>query len=75
MLIGDDPKEFASLVIKLFSDNHLWNRLSAAALDFAKEHYSRDKARDVVARVLGAPPMTGRAAPNPPSAARTEVAE
>jgi len=45
-LIADDPQEFARQVTALYSDEALWNRLSAGGLDYVLENYAPDIVRD-----------------------------
>lgn len=40
LLITDDPDDFADLVVRLYNDETLWHRLSAAALTHLDTNYS-----------------------------------
>lgn len=40
LLVADGPAEFANAVIRLISDNALYERLSEAGYKFIDEHYS-----------------------------------
>ncbi len=53
VLIGESPEQFADAVIRLHTDEALWNRLSKAGLDNIETHFSRQCAREALARVLG----------------------
>jgi GT2 family glycosyltransferase len=44
ILIGKNPSEFADCVVKLYTDQNLWNRLSSDGLNFVKERYSFEAA-------------------------------
>lgn len=45
LLIANDADEFANAVIRLYNDEVLWQRLSAAALDHLQDRYSYTAAR------------------------------
>ncbi len=45
LLIADDPEDFADLVVRLYSDEILWRRLSAEALAHLDANYSPAAAR------------------------------
>ncbi len=42
VLVADDPASFADQVVRLYTDEALWNRLSLAGLDFVTDTYSLD---------------------------------
>lgn len=44
-LIADDPSEFAASVVRLYSDEELWYRLSEAGLENTRANFSIDAAR------------------------------
>jgi len=52
-LIADDPAEFARAIVRLYCDQALWQRLSAAGIAVMKQHFSFDAARRAIAEVLG----------------------
>jgi glycosyltransferase involved in cell wall biosynthesis len=39
ILVGDNPKEFSAKLIKLYSDEKLWNRLSKNSLSYADKYW------------------------------------
>lgn len=45
VLVADTPEAFAEATIRLYTDESLWNRLSAGGLDSVTEHYSVDAGR------------------------------
>ena len=51
-LIADKPKAFAEAVIRLYSDEVLWKRVSGEVLRHIKRKYSRDIIREKVARIF-----------------------
>jgi glycosyltransferase involved in cell wall biosynthesis len=55
VLVADDPATFASCVVRLYEDEHLWNRLATNGLKNVEQHFSMTAARDVIRRVLLAP--------------------
>src|SRR5262249_11800134 len=40
ILVGDEPNDFAEKVVKLYSDENLWNQLSANGLSFVEKNWS-----------------------------------
>ncbi|SFK45355.1 glycosyltransferase [Lysobacter sp. cf310] len=42
VLVADEPEDFADQVVRLYSDESLWDRLSQAGLDFVADTYSLD---------------------------------
>lgn len=52
VLVADDPAGFAAAVVRLYQDEALWNRLSAAGLDNVRRHFSFEAARTALDRVL-----------------------
>lgn len=55
VLIADTPEQFADAIIRLHSDEALWNKLSKASLDNIETHFSRACATRALARVLELP--------------------
>ncbi len=55
VLGADTPQDFADAVVRLYSDEALWNALSRGGLDNVARYFSMDAARDVVRRVFFAP--------------------
>jgi O-antigen biosynthesis protein len=51
-LVADEAQAFADAVLRLYSDEALWQRLSANGHANVQRHFSLDAARDVVRRVL-----------------------
>ena len=52
VLVADEPQAFADAVLRLYTDEDLWNRLSMHGLDNIARHFSLDAAREVVRRVF-----------------------
>jgi hypothetical protein len=52
VLIADRDVEFAAAVVRLYTDEKMWHRLSAAGLDFVERMYSRSAARKHVREML-----------------------
>lgn len=52
VLVADDAEAFAQAVVRLYQDEALWQRLSAAGLRNINEHFSMDAARATVQRVF-----------------------
>ncbi len=46
VLVADRPKHFASSVVKLYSDNTMWNRLSEKGLEKVRRNYSLESAKE-----------------------------
>lgn len=53
VLLADDGENFAAAILRLHEDGALWLRLSDAALDNIRHHFSFDKARETLRRALG----------------------
>ncbi len=51
-LIADTPADFARAIARVYADEALWQRLSAASRENIRRHFSRDVARDALARLL-----------------------
>ncbi|WP_175534550.1 glycosyltransferase [Thiocapsa roseopersicina] len=41
-LIADDPRRFAQSVLRLYTDDSLWHRMSAAGQELIERHYSKE---------------------------------
>lgn len=54
-LVADSPAAFAAAVLRLNSDDALWERLSLASIANVERHFSLDAARSVLERLLDAP--------------------
>ncbi len=52
LLIAQTAEEFAAAVIRLYSDEPLWDRLSTAGLENVRAHFSIERARENLALVL-----------------------
>jgi GT2 family glycosyltransferase/glycosyltransferase involved in cell wall biosynthesis len=52
VLVADDADAFADAVVRLYRDEALWQRLSAAGLRNVADHFSLDAARETVRRVF-----------------------
>lgn len=52
VLIAGTAAEFAAAVVRLYQDESLWNRLSAAGLENIRRHFSVERARENLAKVL-----------------------
>ena len=61
VLVADDPDAFADAVCRLYGDEELWERLSAAGLENVVEHFSIEAARQALEGIL----------PDSPAAAAT----
>lgn len=51
VLIADAPADFAAAILAACTDDALWTRLSDAALENVRRHFSLDAARAVLARL------------------------
>jgi hypothetical protein len=52
IMIADQPEEFAAALIELYHSESLWNQLSEAGLEHTREHYSKEAAKEMLARVF-----------------------
>ena len=52
VLVADKAAEFAAQIVRLYSDQTLWNQLSANGLKNVAQHFSLDSAREVVRRIF-----------------------
>jgi GT2 family glycosyltransferase/glycosyltransferase involved in cell wall biosynthesis len=52
VLVADDAEEFAGAIVRLYHDEHLWNRLASGGRDNIRNHFSRDVARSTITRLI-----------------------
>jgi glycosyltransferase involved in cell wall biosynthesis len=52
LLIADDPEAFAAAVIRLYTDNVLWERISAAGRDHVLNNFSELAVKPAIANLL-----------------------
>ena len=52
ILVEDDPYAFADAVIRLYTDEAIWMRLSLKEVEFARKNFSFDRSRDLFHRLL-----------------------
>jgi GT2 family glycosyltransferase/glycosyltransferase involved in cell wall biosynthesis len=52
VLVADDPDAFADAIARLYRDEALWNRLSAAGLANVRRHFSPQAAAEPIGRVF-----------------------
>ena len=52
VLVANSPEAFADAVIRLHSDEVVWNALRDAGLENIERYFSRERAREVLASVL-----------------------
>ena len=45
ILVAESERAFADEVVRLYRDESLWNRLSAAAVNNVEQYFSQDAAR------------------------------
>ena len=53
VLLADTPGAFADAVVRVYTDEALWLRLSRGGLDNVRRHFSPEQARAALRRVLG----------------------
>ncbi len=53
VLVADHPQAFADAVVRVYTDEAAWNRLSEAGVDNVRRHFSREAAKRALAVVLG----------------------
>jgi glycosyltransferase involved in cell wall biosynthesis len=57
ILVAEEPKDFSSAVVRVYSDADLWAKLSRQGFEFAKQEYSYEsgkrKIRDLLASKVG----------------------
>jgi glycosyltransferase involved in cell wall biosynthesis len=58
VLVGDTPETFAAHILQLDSNSALWERLAARGKDNVREHFSRDRVRGLLSRLLNLPQET-----------------
>lgn len=51
-LVADEPEEFARKIVSLYTDEELWQRVSDAGLEHARNLYSYEVGRDRIAKLL-----------------------
>ncbi len=54
VLIADEPRDFADAVLRLYRDQALWERLSAAGLEVMENHFSFAAARRALSELVDA---------------------
>jgi GT2 family glycosyltransferase len=52
ILVEDDPYMFAEAVIRLYTEEAMWTRLSQKTLEFAHKNFSFDRSRDLLRQLL-----------------------
>ena len=52
VLVADEPEAFADAVIRLHTDEALWNRLRSGGLANIEQHFSRSSAIRALEKVL-----------------------
>jgi glycosyltransferase involved in cell wall biosynthesis len=52
ILVADTPHAFADQVVRLYTDETLWNRLSSNILDFVEKHYSPEAGKRRISNLL-----------------------
>ena len=52
VLVADDPEAFAAAVVRLYTDNVLWERISAAGRDHVLNNFSELAAKSAIASLL-----------------------
>lgn len=67
VLLADEPATFAEVIVRLYRDETLWNRLSLGGLEFVSRHYSletgQQRLRDILEHLnTGRPPAKMRMA-------------
>jgi glycosyltransferase involved in cell wall biosynthesis len=60
VLVADAPAEFAAAIARVCSDAELWRALSENGLRNVREHFSFERAREALERIL----RDGKKAPN-----------
>jgi glycosyltransferase involved in cell wall biosynthesis len=53
LLIADSAPDFARAIARLYRDETLWNRLSAAGRENIQRHFSRDAAKRTLNDLIG----------------------
>jgi glycosyltransferase involved in cell wall biosynthesis len=52
LLVADDPEAFATAVVRLYTDNDLWQRISAAGQDHLLKNFSESAIKPTIATLL-----------------------
>jgi O-antigen biosynthesis protein len=52
-LIADDPESFARHIVNAHNDKEIWERLSANGIVSVEQHFSFERAREALRRVIG----------------------
>src|SRR5262249_9368141 len=52
ILVEDDPYMFADAVVRLYTEEAMWTRLSQKELEFVRKNFSFDRSRDLFRRLL-----------------------
>src|SRR5262245_65846 len=52
ILVEDDPYMFADAVVRLYTEEAMWTRLSQKELEFVRKNFSFDRSRDLFHRLL-----------------------
>jgi GT2 family glycosyltransferase/glycosyltransferase involved in cell wall biosynthesis len=52
VLLADTPAAMAAAIERAYTDQALWQRLSRGGMDNVRQHFSRERARDVLREVL-----------------------
>src|SRR5262249_34026285 len=52
ILVEDDPYMFADAVIRLYTEEAMWTRLSQKELEFVRKNFSFDRSRDLFRQLL-----------------------
>jgi glycosyltransferase involved in cell wall biosynthesis len=81
VLIADEPEEFAEKVVRLYTDENLWNELSQNSLRNVEKHYSFEAAKEKLKELISKP-LSGSADnvlrnsqdPQPPSFGQGKMA-
>ncbi|MFH8087098.1 MAG: glycosyltransferase, partial [Candidatus Aenigmatarchaeota archaeon] len=51
-LIADNPKDFAEKVVKLYTDEELWKKLSKNSIEHTKKYFSYERAKERILEIL-----------------------
>jgi GT2 family glycosyltransferase/glycosyltransferase involved in cell wall biosynthesis len=52
VLVAETPADFAAAIVRAYTDEALWQKLSANGLDNVRRHFSFDAAREALSRIL-----------------------
>jgi GT2 family glycosyltransferase/glycosyltransferase involved in cell wall biosynthesis len=50
--VADDPAAFAQEIVRVYTDEALWQKLAAGGRDNIRKHFSRDVARSTITRLI-----------------------